>query len=35
MNIGVHLFELVFSFLLDLCPGVGLLDHTAILFLDF
>ena len=26
MNIGVHLFELVFSFLLDLYPGVELLD---------
>ena len=34
MNIGVHLsFELEFS--LDICPGVGLLDHMATLFLVF
>ena len=29
----MHLFRLEFS--LDICPGVGLLDHTATLFLAF
>ena len=34
MNIGVHVyFELWFS--LDICPGVGLLDHMIALFLAF
>ena len=32
LNIGVHIsFELEFS--LDICPGVGLLDHMVALFL--
>ena len=31
MNIGVHVLE----FCLDICPGVGLLDHMVILFLVF
>ena len=32
MNIGIHVsFEL--QFCLDLCLGVGLLDHMVILFL--
>ena len=31
LNIGVHVsFELEFS--LDICPGVGLLDHIVALF---
>ena len=34
MNIGVHVyFQLEFS--LDICPGVGLLDHMVTLFLAF
>ena len=34
MNIGVYVsFELWFS--LDICPGVGLLDHMVALFLVF
>ena len=34
INIGcMYLFELEFS--LDMCPGVGLLDHMVILFLVF
>ena len=34
MNIGLHYyFELWFS--LDICPGVGLLDHVVVLFLVF
>ena len=28
---GMHLFK----FCLDICPGVGLLDHMVVLFLDF
>ena len=28
---GIYLFEL--QFCLDICPGVGLLDHFIILFL--
>ena len=36
MNVGVHVFfELEFSFFLDTCPGVGLLDHMVTLFLVF
>ena len=35
MNVGVHLFTLGFSFFLDTCPGVGLLDHIIVLFLVF
>ena len=34
VNIGVHLsFKLWFS--LDVCPGVGLMDHMVALFLIF
>ena len=34
MNIGVHVFfQLEFS--PDICPGVGLLDHMAVLLLVF
>ena len=33
MNVGVFLFKLAFS--PDICPGVGLLDHMATLFLVF
>ena len=34
MNIGVHVFfELEFS--LDICPGLGLLDHMVALYLVF
>ena len=34
MNIGcMYLFQLRFS--LDICPGVGLLDHIVVLFLVF
>ena len=29
----IHLFKLEFS--TDICPGVGLLDHMVLLFLDF
>ena len=30
MNMGcMYLFELEFSSFLDICPGVGLLDHMA------
>ena len=32
MNIG---YMYLFGFSLDICPGVGLLDHTIALFLDF
>ena len=37
MNIVVHVsFQIrVFIFFLDICPGVGLLDHKATLFLGF
>ena len=35
MNVGVHLFTLEFSFFLDTCPGVGLLNHIIVLFLVF
>ena len=31
----MHLFELEFSSILDICPGIGLLDHMITLFLDF
>ena len=31
----MHLFKLVFSFSLDVQPGVGLLDHTVVLLLVF
>ena len=31
----MYLFELEFSSFLDICPGVGLLDHMATLFLVF
>ena len=34
MNIGVHVsFGIVFF--LDICPGVGLMDHIVVLFLAF
>ena len=33
MNIGVYLFEL--EFCQDICPAMGLLDHTVILFSVF
>ena len=34
MNMGcMYVFKL--QFCLDICPGVGLLDHVAILFLVF
>ena len=33
MNIGVHLFELLFS--LGICPEVELLFHVVVLFLVF
>ena len=36
MNIGVlYLFQLQFLCFLDIYPGVGLLDHMVILFLNF
>ena len=37
MSIGVfmYLFKLEFSSFLDICPGVGLLDHIVVLFLVF
>ena len=36
MNTGyMHLFELEFLSFLDVCPGVGLLDHMVALFLVF
>lgn len=36
VNIGcMCLSELVFSFFLDIYPGVELLDHWAVLFLAF
>ena len=37
MNIGMHvyLFKLEFSSFPDICPGVGLPDHTVTLFLVF
>ena len=31
----MYLFELVFSFSSDICPGVKLLDHMVVLFLVF
>ena len=31
----MYLFELEFSSFLDICLGVGLLDHMVTLFLDF
>ena len=31
----MDLFKVEFSSFVDLCPGVGLLDHMAILFLLF
>ena len=34
MNIGVHVF-FKFWFCLDVCPGLGLLDHMISLFLVF
>ena len=30
-----YLYKLVFSLFPDICPGVGLLDHTVVLFLFF
>ena len=33
--INVYLFELVFLFSLDACPGLELLDHMIVLFLVF
>ena len=36
MNIkGTYLFKIVFSFSLDIYPGVGLFDHMVVLFLVF
>ena len=36
MNLGyMYLFELEYSSSRDICPGVGLLDHIATLFLVF
>ena len=35
MNIGVHVDFLNRMFFLDICPGVGLLDHMVTLFLVF
>ena len=35
MNTGVYISELEFSSFPDICPGVGLLDHMATLFLVF
>ena len=35
MNTGVHLYLFELQFYLDICPGVGLLDHMATLFLVF
>ena len=36
MNTGVHVsFQLEFLSYLDICPGVGLLDHVVALFLVF
>ena len=37
MTIGVHVsFQMrVFIFFLDISPGVGLLDHTTVLYLVF
>ena len=35
MNVGVRLFTLEFSFFLDTCLGVELLDHIIVLFLVF
>ena len=35
MNMEVHLFEILFSFTLDIYSKVGLLDHMAVLFLIF
>ena len=33
MNIGcLYLFKLLFLLALDICPGIGLLDHMVILF---
>ena len=31
----MYLFELEFLSFLDICPGVGLLDHMVVLFLVF
>ena len=33
MNIGVYMYIFKLKFPLDICPGVRLLDHMAILFL--
>ena len=35
MNIGVRVFFFKILFFPDICPGVGLMDHMAILFLVF
>ena len=36
VNMGyMFLFESEFSFFLDICPGVDLLDDTVVLFLVF
>ena len=34
MNIGVHVYFSV-KFCLDICPGVGLLDHMVVIYLVF
>ena len=34
MNIDVHVF-FEWKFCLDICPGVGLLDHMVVLYLAF
>ena len=31
----MYLFELEFSSFLDICPGIGLMDHVVALFLGF
>ena len=35
MNIGMHVSSRIIVFFLDICPGVGSLDHTVTLFLVF
>ena len=35
MNIGVHVSFFELYFCLDICPGVGWLDHVATVFLVF
>ena len=36
VNMGcMYLFKLAFLYFLDICPGVGLLDHMVVLFWFF